>query len=228
MNPLFTIAIPAYKKAFIYEAIESCIQQTYKNLEIVIVDDASPEDLASIVGMFVDPRIRYYRNVKNCGSINVVDNWNVCLAYAKGDYIICMGDDDKLLPNCLEEYMKLMDKYPGLDVYHAWTEIIDEKSNFRALQSQRPEYESALALAWNRWNGRNKQFIGDFCYDVEQLRRVGGFYKIPLAWGSEHRQILCAKDSERDNIQHEDKILDAVLLAKKRSTFWNKSKNGLY
>lgn len=183
--PLFTIAIPAYKKAFLHEAIDGCIKQTYNNLEIVIVDDASPENLASVSTQFTDPRIRYYRNEKNCGAVNVVDNWNICLSYATGEYIICMGDDDKLLPNCLEEYVKLMEKYPGLGVYHAWTEIIDEQSNFLTLQQPRPEFESALSLAWNRWNGRNRQYIGDFCYNVEFLRQEGGFYKTPMAWGSD-------------------------------------------
>lgn len=185
MKPLFTIAIPAYKKKYLGEAIESCVCQTYDNFEVVIVDDASPENLFSIVSQYSDSRIKYYRNKSNCGAVNVVDNWNICLSYAKGDYIICMGDDDKLMPNCLEEYVKLIQKYPNLDIYHAWTEIIDENSNFSTLQQPRPEYESALSIAWNRWNGRDKQYIGDFCYKVKQLRQDGGFYKMPLAWGSD-------------------------------------------
>lgn len=181
----FTIAIPAFKAKFLQEAIDSCLRQSYSNLEIVIVDDASPEDLAAVVNQFSDHRIRYYRNEKNCGAVNVVDNWNICLSYATGEYIICMGDDDRLLPNCLEEYVKLMDEYPGLGVYHAWTEIIDEKSQFSTLQQPRPEFESALSLAWNRWNGRKRQYIGDFCYNVKLLRQEGGFYKVPMAWGSD-------------------------------------------
>ena len=191
MNPntLFTIAIPAYKSKFLGEAIDSCLSQTYGNFELVIVDDASPEDLKSVVDRYHDNRIRFYRNEKNCGAVDVVDNWNICLSYAKGDYIICMGDDDKLLPCCLEEYLKLMEKYPGLGVYHAWTEIIDEESVMFDLQQPRPEWESALSVAWNRWNGRTRQFIGDFCYEVKRLRKDGGFFKLPMAWGSDD---ICA------------------------------------
>lgn len=188
-NTLFTIAIPAYKRKFLGEAIESCLSQTYRNFELVIVDDASPEDLKSVVDNYHDDRIRFYRNEKNCGAVDVVDNWNICLSYAKGDYIICMGDDDRLLPCCLEEYLKLMEKYPGLGVYHAWTEIIDEDSQMFDLQQPRPEWESALSVAWNRWNGRNKQYIGDFCYEVKRLREDGGFFKLPMAWGSDD---ICA------------------------------------
>ena len=198
----FTIAIPAFKAKFLHEAIDSCLWQSYSNLEIVIVDDASPENLATVVNQFSDPRIMYYRNEKNCGAVNVVDNWNICLSYAKGDYIICMGDDDKLLPNCLEEYVKLMDKYPGLGVYHAWTEIIDEKSQFSTLQQPRPEFESALSLAWNRWNGRDRQYIGDFCFEVKRLRTNGGFYKLPMAWGADDiSAIIAAKDTGIANTQ---------------------------
>ena len=188
-NILFTIAIPAYKSKFLSEAIESCLSQTYKNFELVIVDDASPENLMSVVNRYHDDRIRFYRNEKNCGAVDVVDNWNICLSYAKGDYIICMGDDDRLLPYCLEEYLKLMEKYPELGVYHAWTEIIDEDSQMFDMQQPRPEWESALSVAWNRWNGRDKQYIGDFCYEVKRLREDGGFFKLPMAWGSDD---ICA------------------------------------
>ena len=98
----FSITIPAYKAKYLNECIDSILAQTYKDFELVIVNDASPEDLDSIVNQYIDSRIRYYVNEKNCGAINVVDNWNKCLEYAKGEFIICMGDDDKLMPNCLE------------------------------------------------------------------------------------------------------------------------------
>ena len=55
---MFSITIPAYKRAYLHEAIESCLAQTYFNFELVIVDDASPEDLYSIVEEFHDERIR--------------------------------------------------------------------------------------------------------------------------------------------------------------------------
>ena len=181
----FTVTIPAYKCKYLSLAIESILHQTYTDFELIIVDDCSPEDIKNIVDNFSDSRIRYYRNDVNCGAINVVDNWNKCLEYAKGDFIICMGDDDKLLPNCLEEYSRLIEKYPGLNVYHGFTEIIDEESVVFDLQQQRPEWESSLSLLWHRWNYRTRQFIGDFCYSVKHLKDVGGYFKLPLAWASD-------------------------------------------
>lgn len=182
---IFSVAIPAYKRTYLREAIESVLGQSYKDFELIILNDASPEDLDSIVNSFDDVRIRYYKNTKNCGAINVVNNWNKCLEYAIGDYIICMGDDDRLMPLCLEEYAKLIEKYPGLGVYHAWTEIIDEDGNFYKMQQPRPIIEGVYSLWWNRWHGRSLQFIGDFCFDTKMLREDGGFYNLPMAWASD-------------------------------------------
>ena len=182
---LFSIAVPAYKETFLQECIDSVLSQSYPYFELIIVNDASPFDLDSIIDKYEDSRIRYYKNYENCGAINVVDNWNRCLEYAKGDYFICIGDDDRLLTNCLDEYVDLINRYPGLGVYHMLTELIDEESQLYNMQQSRPEYETAYSLAWHRWNGRDKQFIGDFCYDVSLLRISGGFYKLPLAWGTD-------------------------------------------
>lgn len=123
----FSVTVPAYKAQFLAECIDSILAQTYKNFELIIVNDASPQDFDSIVSKYDDPRSRYYKNEVGFGAEHVVGNWNKCLEYAKGDYVICMGDDDKLKPCCLEEYAKLINIYPDLNVFHALTEMIDEK-----------------------------------------------------------------------------------------------------
>lgn len=202
-NPKFSIAIPAYKSRFLSETIESCLNQTYSDFEIVIVDDASPEDLYQIVQKYPDERIRYYRNERNCGAINVVDNWNICLSYCFGEYIICMGDDDCILPCCLEEYDRLINKYPLLDVYHAWTEIIDDCGIVTRQLLHRPEYQGCMSMIWNNWSG-DAQYIGDFCFRIEQLRSVGGFFKLPLAWGADH--ITTIRAAAKEGIANTQKI----------------------
>lgn len=180
----FSVTIPAYKAKYLKECIDSILSQTYTDFELIIVNDASTEDLDSIVSSYTDNRIHYFKNEKNCGAVNVVDNWNKCLSYASGDYIICMGDDDRLCPNCLEEYVKLIERHPGLHIYHAWTEIIDENSKIVRIQEARPEREGVYSMMWCRWLSRI-QFIGDFLFDRKQLLKNGGFYKLPLAWASD-------------------------------------------
>lgn len=181
----FSITIPAYKQKYLYEAIESCLAQTYKDFELIIVDDASPEDLKSVVDRFQDSRIRYYRNEKNCGALNVVDNWNICLGYAQGDYVICMGDDDRLLPNCLDEYSRLIEKYPDLDIYHGMTEIIDENSKVTNIQEARPEREGMYSMISGRLRNSRLQYIGDWLFKRTALEHLNGYVNMPMAWGSD-------------------------------------------
>ena len=171
----FSVTIPAYKDKFLKETIDSVLAQTYPNYEVVIVNDASPYDLDSIVNLYDDRRIRYFKNEKNCGAKDVVDNWNICLSHATGEYLICMGDDDKLTPRCLQDFANLIEKYPDLDLYHARSEIIDDDSNFVCLLEESPEWESVYSLIYNPRNSH----LGDFLFKTETLRKNGGFYKLP-------------------------------------------------
>lgn len=181
----FSITIPAYKRKYLREAIESVLAQTYSDYELIIVDDCSPEDIKSLVDTFTDSHIRYYRNKKNCGAENVVDNWNICLSYCTGDYVICMGDDDRILPSCLDEYVSLIKKYQNLNVYHAKTIIIDENGERYKVQESRPVWESAIEMIYNQFNYKRVQFIGDFCFLRSWLVDNGGYEKFPYAFYSD-------------------------------------------
>ena len=187
----FSVTIPAYKDKFLKDTIDSVLAQTYPNYEVVIVNDASPYDLDSIVNLYDDRRIRYFKNEKNCGAKDVVDNWNICLSHATGEYLICMGDDDKLTPRCPQEFADLIEKYPDLDLYHARSEIIDDDSNFVCLLEERPEWESVYSLIYNPRNSH----LGDFLFKTETLRKNGGFYKLPYGWQSDDISAFMAAAS---------------------------------
>ena len=181
----FSVSIPAYKATFLNECIDSILSQTYKNFEVIIVNDASPYNLDNVVARYTDERIKYYKNKVGFGAEHVVGNWNKCLEYASGDYVICMGDDDKLKPCCLEEYVKLISKYPDLNVYHALTEIIDENSKFSRMQEMRPEREGVYSMIYGRLFGNRLQYIGDWLFRTDWLKEKGGYVDIPMAWGSD-------------------------------------------
>lgn len=180
----FTIGIPAFKSLFLRECIDSIIAQTYRNFELIIVNDKSPENIDLIVNDYQDERIHYYKNEKNTGAEHVVDNWNKCLSYAKGEYFILMGDDDKMETNYLEEFNRLINQHPNLGVYHCRVKVINENSDFLQLTEARPEFESVYSMIWYRMNGR-LQYISDFVYRTDILKNNGGFYKLPLAWASD-------------------------------------------
>lgn len=180
----FSVTIPAFKSSFLKECIESVLAQSYMDYELIIVNDHSPEDLDAIVNGFQDDRIRYYKNEIGFGAEHVVGNWNKCLEYAKGDFIICMGDDDRLKPNFLADLHELIKRYPDLDVFYSRTEIVNEKSEVVRVLEERPEHESVYEMIQNRKYGRS-MFIGDYCYRTSVLREKGGFFDLPYAWGSD-------------------------------------------
>lgn len=195
MNTLFSILLPTYKRSFLKECVDSILAQTYKSWELIIVNDASPEDIRSIVQTYTDPRIHYYENKQNIGAKQLVTQWNYCLSLAKGEYVICMGDDDRLKPNCLETYAQLITRYPDVAVLHGQTDIIDEYGRLLRHTPPRPEIESAMSLLYHRMAERMPQFIGDFCYRTADLRAKGGYYDLPYAWGSDDISAIQAADS---------------------------------
>ena len=181
----FSVAIPAYKVRYLAEAIESVLKQDYSDYELIIVNDCSPEGLEEVVRPYIsNPHVKYYKNPVNIGAVDVVHNWNRCLEYCSGEFIICIGDDDRLKPECLSVLDALISKHPGLAVYHCRTEIIDSEGAVKECLEERPEFENAFEMLYHRWQGR-RQYIGDFCLASEHLRANGGFYVLPLAWGSD-------------------------------------------
>ena len=181
----FTIGIPAYKDKFLSKCINSILKQTYSNFEVVIVNDASPYDLKSIITAFSDKRIKYFENKVNFGSENVVDNWNKCLSLSDGDFFLLMGDDDELEPNYLAEFHNLILKYPLLDVYHCRTKLINENSEIINYTTALPEFETLEDNLWHRINFHRLQYVSDFLYRTSTLKQNNGYYKLPLAWASD-------------------------------------------
>lgn len=197
----FSILIPAYKAKYLKECLDSCLAQTYDNFEMIVVNDASPENLDAIMKPYEgEPRIKYYKNEKNCGAENVVDNWNICLKYASGMFVICMGDDDMLMPDCLRAYAYAIGKYPEVDEFHGRVRLVDERGLLIEILEDRCEHESAYANMLHRLEGR-RQYIGDFCYRRERLLREGGFYNLPFAWGADDiTSFMCADPNGVVNI----------------------------
>lgn len=122
MNPAIpkvSVLIPTYNCAsYLDEAIQSVLSQTYSNYELVILDNASKDGTAELVQKYVgDERVRYY---KNDHTISLVDNWNKCLEYVRGEYVKYLCADDKFHPQMLEKFVAAMDEYPTVSLVAAY------------------------------------------------------------------------------------------------------------
>ncbi len=181
----FSVGIPAYKGRYLSECITSILNQSYPLFELIIVNDCSPDALDNIVAQFADSRIQYFKNSKNEGAEHVANNYNRCLEKASGDFFILMGDDDKMEPDYLEEFAKLISQYPELDVFHCRSLIIDENSAAISYTPSWPEYESVYDNIWHMMYGYRVQFIADYVYRLDVLKKNGGFYYMPLGWSTD-------------------------------------------
>jgi len=91
-KPLVSICIPTYNRArMIPLAIESALAQSYPNIEVLVVDNASTDDTAAVVASFHDDRLKYFKNERNLG---LFGNFNRCVELAAGEYIHILHSDD--------------------------------------------------------------------------------------------------------------------------------------
>jgi glycosyltransferase involved in cell wall biosynthesis len=107
-QPFVTIAIPTFNRLrYLKEAVASALAQTYGNIEILIGDDGGTEAIRQWGEALAqrEPRVRYQRNPCNLG---LAGNWNALADAARGDFIVIIGDDDRLLPDFVDKLLKTM------------------------------------------------------------------------------------------------------------------------
>jgi glycosyltransferase involved in cell wall biosynthesis len=113
-NPLVSIGMPLYNgEKYLKEAIDSVLNQTYTNIELVIVNDGSSDNSVAIVEGYNDPRVRLFHNDRNRG---VSHTRNKVIEYAQGDYLAWMDCDDISLPEKIALQVKLMEKNKNIGV----------------------------------------------------------------------------------------------------------------
>lgn len=188
-KPLVTVTIPAYKRKYLKQALQSVVEQTYNNLEIIIVNDKSPEDIKSVVDEFSDSRIQYYENAENVGGKDPVANWNVCLSKAHGEFFSLLCDDDMYDKRFIETLVGLSRKYPECDVFRSGLKIINDKNATIDIYPLSPELETVTNYIWHVAKLYRYQTISEWMIRVEPARKCNGYYPIPLAWGSDFVSI---------------------------------------
>lgn len=114
MAPLVSILMPVYKTApYLSEAMDSMLCQTFKDFELIVLDDYSPDNAEEILDSYDDPRIVRYKGEKNAGLSNVL---NVGIGMARGKYIARMDSDDISLPQRLQVQVDYLEKHPDVDL----------------------------------------------------------------------------------------------------------------
>ncbi|BAZ13311.1 family 2 glycosyl transferase [Calothrix sp. NIES-4071] len=119
----FSIIIPVYNaEKYIADTVQSALNQTYKNFEILIIDDASPDRSIEICQQFTDPRIKIIRQ-QNRG---LAGARNTGIRNAQGEYLAFLDADDLWLPEKLEKHVEHLENAPNVGVSFSRSAFIDE------------------------------------------------------------------------------------------------------
>lgn len=102
-KPKVSILIPVYNRAkIIPETLNSAVNQTYKNIEVIVVDNKSTDNTFNILKKFAKshPNVKVYQNEENIGPVR---NWRRCLDYGTGEYVKILWSDDLIAPTFIEK-----------------------------------------------------------------------------------------------------------------------------
>lgn len=123
MSELVSVCIPAYNNArYISRTIESVLNQTYRNIEVVVVDDCSKDNTVEIVRSIKDSRVRLICNEKNLG---MTGNWNKCIRESKGKYVKLLPGDDFIYEDCIERSLAVLKKHKEVSLVVVGSHLVD-------------------------------------------------------------------------------------------------------
>ena len=121
--PKVSVLVPVYRTepAFLREAISSVLGQTFRDFELVLLDDCPDDPREGVVREFDDPRIRYERNGRNLG---ITPSRNRLVEMARGEYLAVFDHDDVCRADRLEKQVAYLDSHPDCGVVSSWTREI--------------------------------------------------------------------------------------------------------
>ena len=219
-----TIIMPTYNQSkYIQEAIDSVLSQTFKNFELIIVDDGSTDETPKIIDEQTDPRISIIHK-KNGGTGSAL---NIGFDIAMGDYETWLASDNKYHHKALEEMYNILESRKDVDFVYCNCEIMIMSRDGNFINS-RKNYNEEVSMIWDAhkyyerhnigviWLWRKElrikagdYFIVDPCEDYEMVTRMieagGQFHYYPkvLGFHRRHNQNLSYKLTQEDLYIHD-------------------------
>jgi GT2 family glycosyltransferase len=177
--PTVSVIIPSYNhEKFIGACIQSALNQTFQDFEIIITDDGSSDRTVEVIESFRDPRITLFKHTKNQGVCVAANN---CISHARGKYIAWLSSDDEWYPEKLAVQVKYLDEHSEIAVVFGKVDWIDEYGN-PIKNSQFPYMNVFEVENRSRFEWLNHFFLKGNCLSLpcslvrtEYLAEVGMF-----------------------------------------------------
>ena len=169
-HPLVSICIPTFNgAAYLSDALESALIQTYRNIEIIVSDDSSSDDTLRIVESFKGkttiPIYVYHHQPSG-----IAANWDHAVQRASGEYIKFLFQDDLLMPHCIEEMLAVFAADEAIGLVFSKREIISEVTDTKWIAKH-----NSIHLHWKVLNPINegKELLKDPGLLTQPMNKVG-------------------------------------------------------
>lgn len=184
---MVSIGLPVVKHHFFSQSIESCLQQTFHNFELIIVNNAKDSVEREKIHRIVqehqyDQRIRYFCNQEQ---LPVIENWNYVLSLANREFFILLSDDDYFDPDYIQKLLELSKQYPGTHTFYGRTIKVDKNDNPFILGITAPNHEDVLDFIFFQLTSHRTIVLSSFLVRTDLLNQIGGFTALPDGWGSD-------------------------------------------
>ncbi len=207
MTPMVSVVLPAYKGGFFKEAVQSILAQTYKDFELIIVDDASPFDFPSVLREFKDDRISYYRNDENIGGKDLAEVFASACCHAVGKYAVFASDDDVYQPSYLDEMVELAELHPECSLFSCRVGHIDESGRMKNPGVPVLDHETFPYFIWmHEVNGRHLT-LPEWFIRKSSLNAIGGIARYPLLWFSDTQTMYQLASYRNGGVYFSQKML---------------------
>jgi len=174
-KPKVSIGMPVYnREKFVGAAIESHLNQTFSDFELILTDNASTDRSEEVCRAYAarDPRVKYFRNPRNLGAAG---NYRRCFELSSGQYFRWTPSDDLVSPNLLARAVEILDGDPSIFVAYPRTKLIDADGKVLS------DFDEHLHLMQDRpserWKGVQRNLrLGNLHYGLtraEKFRRTG-------------------------------------------------------
>lgn len=173
--PLFSVVIPTHNRSsFLSLAIDSVLSQSYSNIELIILDNASTDETPLLVADYIkrDNRVCTFRSdVK----LDLINNWKRIPEHVNGDYLTILSDDDRLDKNFFKSALEDFKKWPKASVWHSRCLIIDENNSIQGASFDNLiEYERGENFVINFLKGNRWIMICSVVIRMDVVRCIGG------------------------------------------------------
>lgn len=170
-TPLFTIFLPSYNGgAFLREAVRSVMAQTFRDWELIVLDDGSSDDTLQWLQSLDEPRLR----VLESAHIGIVENWRRSLYIDKALWMTFLGQDDVFDAHFLETVAEFIAHHPDADVFHAHFRFIDQNGKLLRHCRAMPERETVSEYIAALFSNARDTYGTGYILRSEKYEAVGG------------------------------------------------------